>query len=133
MTIVEVANFVATACSLTVGTDLFMGRLPDNPDACGAVFEYQGKAGDYVLGSADPILEHPRVQIAFRGDPFDYETPRDLAETAYQAAAALAHQTLTSTRYLVMEPLQPPFLLKNDKNDRPVIAFNCQISKALSA
>jgi chloramphenicol 3-O-phosphotransferase len=132
-TIDEIATFVASACSLTVGTDLFKGMLPPEPDEAACVYEYPGSAPDYVMGSASIDQENPRVQIVFRGERDDYETPRDTAETAYRALAAVANQSLSSTRYLNIEPLQSPFALGPDGNGRHRIAFNCQITKAVSA
>lgn len=132
-TITEVADFVASACSLTVGTNLFRGHLPDKPDVCAAVYEYGGSSPEFVFGQSAPAAEYPRLQIVFRGTARDYTTPRVLAETAYRACAAAANGTLGSTRYFSLLPLQPPFKLREDANDRPVIGFNVQASKVLSS
>lgn len=133
MTIDEIATFVATACSLTVGTTLFKASIPPSPDAAACVYEYPGLAPDYVMGSALISHEYPRVQLVFRGTKGDYETPRTTAETAYRAIAAVANQSLSSTRYLNIMPLQAPFSLGPDENGRPRVAFNCQLAKAVSA
>jgi hypothetical protein len=133
LTLDEIATFVATACGLTVGTTVFKGSMPATPDAACCVYEYPGLAPDFVFGSASISTEYPRVQILFRGTRDDYESPRDLAETAYQAIAAVANQSLSSTRYVNIEPLQAPFGLGPDGNGRHRIAFNCQLSKAVSA
>lgn len=132
-TLDEVATFVATACSLTVGTNLFKGQLPPLPLVCAAVYEYGGEAPVTTLGTAAIAVEYPRVQVVFRGARLDYSTPRALAETAYRAMAAANHQTITSTRYLAMEPLQAPFSLGMDGNECFRIAFNVRITKELSA
>lgn len=133
MVLDEIAAFVATACSLTVGTTVFKGALPSSPDACMAVYEYPGVAPDYVFGVSGVSVEYPRVQIVARGAADDYSTPRSVAETAYRAIAAAAPQSLSSTRYLSMMPLQSPFVLNRDANGRVVIAFNVQLAKGLSA
>ena len=132
-TLSEMATFIASACSLTVGTTVFRGTLPATPDACCAIYEYGGEAPTTTFGVAAIALEYPRVQIVFRGARNDYDAPRALAETAYRACAAANHQSLSSTRYLAMEPLQSPFLLRRDENERVVIAFNVRLTKELSA
>jgi hypothetical protein len=132
-TLDDVATFIASACSLTVGTDLFKGKLPDTPDECAAVFEYGGLAPDYTLGQTAASVEYPRIQFVFRGDPDDYSGPRATAETAYRACAAQRGSTLTSTKYQALLPLQPPFLLNRDPKGRVSIAFNVQAMKELSA
>jgi hypothetical protein len=128
----EVAAFVASACSLTVGTNLFRHSMPDKPNACACVYEYPGLAPDFVLGQTAIDVEHPRLQIAFRGAPGDHATPRALAETAYRACAAASNTTLSGTKYFELKPLQTPHKLRQDANDRPVIGFSVQASKVLS-
>jgi hypothetical protein len=128
----EVAAFVASACSLTVGTTMFRHSMPDKPNACACVYEYPGLAPDFVLGQTAISTEYPRLQIAFRGAPNDHATPRALAETAYRACASASNENLSGTKYFELMPLQPPFKIRQDSNDRPVIGFSVAISKVLS-
>lgn len=108
------------------------GQLPDNPNACVAILEYGGVPPITTFGT--PIdIDRPRVQIVSRGEPKNYDAPRAIAETAYRAMANAAPQVIASTRYLSMEPLQSPFLLGKDSNDRISFAFNVQIHKGLQA
>lgn len=132
-TLDEIATFVASACSLTVGTTLFKGAMPDTRDVCAAVYEYPGLGPEFVFGQAAISVEYPRVQVAFRGVKDDYATPRATAETAYRALAAAPPQSLSGTRYLRLLPLQAPFKRETDANGRIVIAFNVQLEKELSA
>lgn len=132
-TLDEMGVFLAAACSLTVGTTLFKGQLPATPDTCMAVYEYPGASPDFVFGRAAISVESPRVQVAVRGAKDDYSTPRATAETAYRAIAAAAPQSISSTRYLRMVPLQSPFQRERDEHGRVVIAFNVQLDKELSA
>lgn len=133
MTLDELATFVASACSLTVGTDLFKGHLPDDPDACAALLEYPGSRPTMLFGQSAIALEYPRVQCVFRGDAGDYATPRATAETAYRAMAAASAQSISSTRYLAMEPMQSPFSMGRDSKSRVRVAFNVRLTKGLSA
>lgn len=134
MVLDDLATLLATACSLTVGTTLFKGAMPATPDACLALIEYPGIGPDFVFGQAAIAQESPRLQVLCRGGRDDYETPRDVAETAYRALAAAQPQTIASTRYQRFLPLQAPFRLgAQDENGRYVIAFNVQVDKELSA
>jgi hypothetical protein len=132
-TLTEMATFIASAVSMTVGTDFFMGYLPSGQTLCGSIQEYPGAAPDYVMGQALPQAERPRLQIAFRGEPKDYETPRAKAELAYQACAQAANTTLGSTRYLSILPLQPPFKIRTDANQCPIVGFNVAPEKAVTS
>ena len=43
----DVGTFMAanvTAVSLTLGTNLFLGRLPESPDTCVAIYETAGSS-----------------------------------------------------------------------------------------
>lgn len=119
----------------TVGVDLFKGVMPETPDACTAVFEYGGRMPTFGFGTAGVDYESPSVQVLCRGVKDDYQTPRDLAETAYQGLAAVEAETLTSDStgtsafYHWIHPIQCPFCLDRDANGRVLFAFNCAIDK----
>ena len=132
-TLDEVGAFLASACSMTLATDVFIGQYPSSPDLTIALFEYPGMKPITFFGSSAIAVEYPRVQVTVRGEVDDYETPRAIAETAYRAMAAQGHGTLSGTRYIALEPLQSPFLIRKDEKGRPVIGFNAQITKELSA
>lgn len=129
MTLDEIGAFVASACSRTVGTDLFKGLLPTAPDVCMAIHEYGGTEPDMVFHRATIAVEHPRVQVVVRGAPHDYATPRAMAELAYRAMAEASAQVVSGTRYLQMRPLQPPFSMGRDEKSRLLIGFNAQLDK----
>lgn len=128
-TLDELATFLTNAGLSNVKK----GQMPANPNSCTVIYEYGGLPPDMVFGQSNIEMEHPRVQVAVRGEPGDYATPRATAETAYRAMAAASHQSISSTRYLTMEPIQPPFLITKDENSRLIIGFNVQVLKELSA
>jgi hypothetical protein len=129
----DLTTLITGATSLAFGTDLFAAGLPDTPHACVAMVETPGRAGTQVF-SAGLVIEKPRVQIAARGEPNDYETPRALIEDIYQLLVNRQAETVSGgARYLSWEPIQPPFVLKKDKNDRWIIGFNVEVWKELSA
>lgn len=132
-TLDDVATFVASAASLTIGTTLFKGTMPATPETCTAIYEYSGLPPDHVFGSTAIACEYPRLQIVCRGPKDDYQTPRATAETIYRALAAARNQTLTSTRYQHLSPLQSPFLMGRDANARILVGFNVDCAKELSA
>ena len=130
-TLTELATFITT--NLSVTTPVRKGSMPPNPNSVVAIYEYGGLTPDHVFGQSAIEIEHPRVQIAVRGEPAQYAEPRAVAETIYRGMSAASAQSIASTRYLTMEPIQPPFLITRDDNNRAIIGFNVQLSKALSA
>ena len=114
-------------------TPVYLGQMPDTPDTACALLEYGGRAPSYTFGTRGIDTEYPRLQVLCRGEANDYLAARELAETAYATLAAVANESIDSTHYQAVTPLQPPFLLKRDERDRVYVAFNVEVAKAVSA
>jgi hypothetical protein len=126
----EIATRVATAIGGTVGTNVFKGSMPNDPDACVAVYEYGGRAADHGFGVVTKVQhEHPAVQVLVRGIADDYSTPRTTAETIRNSLAQVQATTLSGVFYLLITPAQSPFLFKRDENERVYIACNYNCDK----
>lgn len=128
----EIADFLEDASVGVVGTTIFKGQMPATPDTCVAIIEYPGREPEHHFASNGIAVEYPRVQIRCRGAQQDYATPAALAQTAYRAMAAVANTLLNGTRYLSIDPLQAPFLMDRDGQNRLIVGFNAQLSKELS-
>ena len=103
--------------------------MPTKPDAVVVVYEYGGSASEHGFGIAGVKYENPRVQVVCRGAAFDYDGPRAVAQTIHDDLAKVQATTLGSTKYLMMTPMQTPFLMRRDDSDRVHIAFNVIVSK----
>ena len=57
----EIGAYLATQNIGTVGTDIFLGLMPDQPDNCIALFEYAGSPPDLHWEG-----EYPRLQVRVR-------------------------------------------------------------------
>ncbi len=113
----------------TFGTDLFTGFLPDTPDSVVVIYENPGTPPSRSH-SSNPTLEHPQLGVWARGTPDgDYVAPRQKAQDAYDALVAIRNQTLSSTLYLDVMPMQQPFLIERDDNKRAIIGFNAAVTK----
>jgi hypothetical protein len=130
----DLTTLIEGATSLEFGVTLFAAGLPDTPDACVAMIEVPGRQGMHTFGQGVPAIEHPRVRLAVRGEPNMYEDPRDIVEAIYQALVARPNETVSGgARYLTWEPIQPPYVLGKDKNDRWILGFNVEAWKEVSA
>ena len=112
---------------LTLGTNLFLGRLPESPDTCVAIYQTTGIAPMDQLGSAAPNLEQPPLQVRCRAT--SYSTGEALANDVWGVLVLILNETLTSTRYLRVEALQSPFPLERDTQDRIIFVANYRIIK----
>jgi len=115
--------------SLTLGTNLFLGRMPDSPDVCVTLYEYGGGAPTNVMGGDNmPPIEEPRVQVLTRAD--GYTATRTLAGECWTAIEAILNESLSGTLYHRVSANQSPFPLERDSQDRVLFAQNFRVLKA---
>lgn len=112
---------------------LFIGTMPDLPDACAALYEYGGGSPSKAFGFPGLRYEMPGVQIITRGIAWDYTGPRDQIEVAFKKLPTIQGATLSGTRYLMLRPQHSPYMLERDAKNR--LRFTCSFlaEKELSA
>jgi hypothetical protein len=116
-----------------VSASLFIGTMPDLPDACAALYEYGGAPPTKGFGVPGLKYEMPGVQIVTRGAAWDYTGPRDQIEIAFKKLPTIQAMTLSGTKYLMLRPQHSPYLLERDAKNR--VKFTCSFlaEKELSA
>jgi hypothetical protein len=112
---------------LALGTNLFAGTLPDEPDDCVALLEYPGGPVDHVFGQGTPEQHKPRVQVVVRNT--DYLTGRDQIDAVTTALESIVNQTINSVLYLRVEQQQDPFALHRDPARRFFFACNFECNR----
>ena len=129
----DVGTFMAanvTAATLTLGTNLFLGRLPESPDTCVAIYETAGTAPDDVFGAdSAPPIENAGLMCHTRA--IAYSDCQSLAVDIMKTLSKVINETLTSTYYYKVEPSQSPFGLMRDDQERMVFSCNFTAVKAL--
>ena len=129
----DVSTYLAanvTDTSLVVGTNLFLGRLPEDPDTCVAIYEYSGEAPTNTFGTSTlPVMENPRIQVVARASA--YSDASDLAVDVWKQLQKVDNETLSSTRYQRIDSVQSPFALNRDERERMVMVCNFQVNKTL--
>lgn len=115
----DLAIALQSAAVGTLGTDLFLGWLPDAPAAAMALYETGGQPPSYIHQALTPAIIRPSVQVMVRDT--EYATGRERMQDAYDALCALSS-------YLLVSPLQEPFSLGRDADDRPLFAVNFSIT-----
>jgi hypothetical protein len=111
-----------------------IGALDPTPDELGVIAEYGGLQHEARFGVIGIGYERPTIQVLFRGKPHDYATPMIRARQAFQALASVQPGMISSysnTQYLEIIPIQSPFSLGKDHNERYEIACNYLIKKEL--
>ena len=114
---------------LTLGTNLFLGRLPESPDSCVALVQTAGVNPTDTFGTSFPPLENQGLQTLIRAT--SYATAEALAVDVFKSLTSVENATLTSTLYFKIEGQQSPFALLRDDQERQVMSYNYIVTKAL--
>lgn len=129
MLVDEIGTRLAAQSVGTVGTNIFLGQMPDTPDTCIAIMVYPGRSPILTLGHGVQA-ERPRFQILSRSSTFT--TAQNNIHKAFNALH-FGQLTISSVRYLSCDAVQSPFELRRDENQRIVWACNFEACKELSA
>lgn len=134
MILSEIGAYLAANGIGTVGTDIFLGILPDVPDSCCGLFEAGGMAPYRAFRSApgQPVAERPRLQVICRDNEFDYSDARTKAGSINALLEGLGDVTLSGCRYLWIGAVAPPSLMGRDDSGRVQIVQNFDVVKELS-
>jgi hypothetical protein len=115
----------SSALSLIEGTDLFISREPDSPDAVVTIFDTGG--GEPSSGTEKN--EFPTIQVRVRGAVMDYETAYDLISSIKDVLHNLASQTVSGTKYIGVWASSDIIPLGYDASDRPILTINFRIHR----
>jgi hypothetical protein len=131
----DMLTYLSSGGVATSGTNLFAGILPPNPDAAVAVYETGGRGTAKAMGNVagQAHVEYARVQVVSRGSQFGYAAARQTAQKAFLLLDGLPRRTINGVQYHWASAIQTPFLMGLDEQQRPMIAFNVDVVKALSS
>lgn len=117
------------------GGNLSAGIMPDAspaPDTIATVYETGGLPVVHTF-STDGVnreFEQPRIQIVTRST--DYQTARNLADTAFKLLDGLSDTTLSGTHYMDISAVQSPFSIGRDGNERHLVSVNFDVRKRVT-
>ena len=135
MLVDDLGDYLSSQAGLTLGTDLFLGQMPDTPDSATCVYESGGlspiKAMGNVAGAAK--VERPRVHIVRRGAQCGYEDARATAHAVFMKMDGFPTRSINGISYFWGSALQSPFLRGVDEQGRPEIACNYQLERQMSS
>jgi hypothetical protein len=131
-TILEsVGDYLVTNSQGTLGTDLFLGTLPESPDACVAVYENSGTPPSFTMGTGGIVIDYPMLQVICRAGREDYPTARDKAESIRNLLASGLESTISGVHIMRIEPMGSVNPLGVDPKYRPLVSvnFRCLVRK----
>ena len=118
----DIGNYLQAQGIGTLGTNIFLGLMPDQPDNCVALFEYAGSPPDLHWEG-----EYPGLQVRVRNK--GYAAARTKIGEVMEKLHGLHEKTLSGTRYLLIKARGSPEVLKRDANNRVELFVNFEIIK----
>lgn len=116
----------------TVGTTLFLGSMPPEPDTAVAVYETGGLGTVHTMGNiaGRAAVEQPGIQIMSRSA--SYPTARANAQKAFLLLDGMPKRSINGVQYYWGAARQSPFLVDRDQQNRYLVAFNVDVIKDMS-
>jgi len=115
------------AVGVTVGTNLFLGTLPDTPVDCGSLLDYEGAGMVRRHGETSATLcEMQRVQLLWRSA--SYATGLAMVRAVWKALEC-TNTTLGTTWYQRVEADAPPAKVGRDDNERHLFTCNLTVTR----
>ena len=121
----HIAEYLEDQSVGTVGTDIFVGFMPDTPDTCIGVYEYAGMPPDVVAEE----YELAGIQVKVRADA--QEDAYDLAYDCLKALHMVKTTTIEGVYYYLIEALGSPNQIGRDKNARAQFTINFRAMKEI--
>ncbi len=121
---------------LEVGRNLYRGPLQPSAQTAldvALVPRFGSRPSETDFGAADLRYEWPRVRVVVRGPELDRAAADAKAHALYLALGKIQATQLSGTSYHQVRCLQPPYLDRYDENKRPLVQFEIDIEKEVSA
>lgn len=118
----DIGQYLQSKSIGTLGVDIFLGMMPDQPDNLVALFEYAGSPPDLNWNG-----EYPSLQVMVRNT--SYPAGRTKIEQVRDVLHGLCEQVINGTRYLLIKAKQSPESLGRDDNNRCEFVINFDVIK----
>lgn len=118
----DIAEYLEDQTIGTVGTDIFVGIMPNTPDDCIVIWPYAGQPPDIIWDG-----EYPSINVKVRNTAQD--TGWTKIYSIMKALHKLTNTTIESTLYHRIEAMGSPAYLERDQNNRYIFNINFSIIK----
>jgi hypothetical protein len=117
-------DYLQTQSQGTLGTNLFLGVMPESPDAVVCLYEGPGLAPMETMGVSAFAVDQPGLQVISRGLRGDYPGARDKARTVRGLLAAITETTISGIHIMRVSADGALLPMGEDQNGRPMISMN---------
>lgn len=110
----------------SIGTDVYVGKIPSSPDNCTVIFDSGGRPSMLTYNEEEK-LEYPSIQVYVRNN--DYRTAMGVASSIISRLHGRANETWNGTYYALIKHLNGPMFLEWDDNQRVIIVSNFNVMR----
>ena len=128
MLVDDIASLLATKSVGTVGTDMFIGHMPDTPSNCIALMQNSGSAPE-MAGSIIGQIERPRLVIRVRNST--YLNGQNKARDVLKALHTEGEIALNGHRYLYIRAVGSVNQLGRDHENRSLFSLDFEVTKEM--
>ena len=116
-----------TSLGLTLETDLFVGRMPNEPDDCVVVYDNPGGAPMLTLDKATSNYFYSSVYVRIRNIKYapGWEQMFDILEFLH----ASSQDVVGTTYYALIKAMNDPQVLHWDDNERVIMFINFEVQR----
>lgn len=118
----QIGEYLATQNVGTLAEDIFLGNMPDMPDACVVLYQYAGSPPDLHWNG-----EYPGLQVKVRAATYSAASTK--IKAVVRELHGLCEQVLGGTRYLLVKAKGSPELWDKDDKGRVILFVNFEVMK----
>ena len=116
-----------TSLGLTIGTDLFTGRMPDQPADCVVVYDNPGDAPMLTYKKATSNYFYSSVSVRIRNTNYTAGWTQIFAILEFLHASS--QDVIDGTYYALIKAMNDPQVLHWDDNDRVLMFVNFEVQR----
>jgi hypothetical protein len=114
-------TYLQTQGQGTLGTNIFLTRTPDSPDATVTLYESAGTGPSHVFGASVYAIDHQRIRMVCRAARNDYPAARSKAEAVRAVLGAIRDTTLSGVSVMSVLATSEIYPLARDGDDRALV------------
>jgi len=124
----DIAAYLQTSSIGTVGTDIFVGHMPDAPANCMAVIQSGGESPE-MAGPISGQIERPRLIVRVRNA--SYASGASKANDVLKALHTAGEVSLSGHRYLFIRAVGSVNQLGRDHENRSLFSLDFVVTKEM--
>lgn len=108
----------------TVGTNIFLSQMQDEPDVAVCLFEGQNAPPLYSFGASAILGSRPRIRVIARAGRHDYVAARAKIQAVLDSLGVIRSESISGVSFKCVLATTDIYPLNRDAEERPVLAVD---------